>query len=324
MLTWDDIEAARKRLAGVAHRTPVLTSRQFDEAAGAQVFFKAENLQRGGAFKFRGAYNKIKSETERGPVEAVVAFSSGNHGQAVALVSRLLGIRATIVMPKDAPQAKVDATRAYGAEVILYDREAQSREDIAEEIRRDRNAILVPPYDDELIMAGAATGAVELLEDVPDLDAIVVPTSGGGLIAGWATAAARIRPQIAVYGVEPENAADTKESLQQGRRVEVAANPTIADGLRVTSPGKLTFPIVQERVRDVLLVSDDELVETMTWMLERMKVLVEPSGVAAAAAVHHRKADFAGQKVGVILSGGNVDLETLVGFLSAPAARSRA
>ena len=316
MLTWDDITAARKRLAGVAHRTPVLSSRQFDEAAGAQVFFKAENFQRGGAFKFRGAYNKIKSETERGPVEAVVAFSSGNHGQAVALVSRLLGIRATIVMPKDAPQSKVDATRAYGAEVILYDREAQSREDIAEEIRRDRNAVLVPPYDDELIMAGAATGAVELLEDVPDLDAIVVPTSGGGLIAGWATAAAQIRPQIAVYGVEPETAADTKESLQQGRRVEVAANPTIADGLRVTSPGKLTFPIVQERVRDVLLVSDDELVETMTWMLERMKVLVEPSGVAGAAAVRHRKGDFGGKRVGVVLSGGNVDLRKVGEYLS--------
>jgi len=316
MLTWDDIQAARKRLAGVAHRTPVLSSRQFDEAAGAQVFFKAENLQRGGAFKFRGAYNKIKSETERGPVEAVVAFSSGNHGQAVALVSRLLGIRATIVMPKDAPQAKVDATRAYGAEVILYDREAQSREDIAEEIRRDRNAVLVPPYDDELIMAGAATGAVEMLEDVPDLDAIVVPTSGGGLIAGWAIAATHIRPQIAVYGVEPETAADTKASLQHGRRVEVDANPTIADGLRVTSPGKLTFPIVQERVRDVLLVSDGELVETMTWMLERMKVLVEPSGVAAAAAVRHRRGDFRGQRVGVVLSGGNVDLRKLAGYLS--------
>ena len=316
MLTWDDIQAARNRLAGVAHRTPVLTSHQFDEAAGAQVFFKAENLQRGGAFKFRGAYNKIKSEIERGPVEAVVAFSSGNHGQAVALVSRLLGIRATIVMPNDAPQAKVDATRAYGAEVILYDREAQSREDIAEEIRRDRNAVLVPPYDDELIMAGAATGAVEMLEDVPDLDAIVVPTSGGGLIAGWAIAAAHIRPQIAVYGVEPETAADTKASLEQGRRVEVDANPTIADGLRVTSPGKLTFPIVQERVRDVLLVSDGELVETMTWMLERMKVLVEPSGVAAAAAVRHRRGDFRGQRVGVVLSGGNVDLRKLAGYLS--------
>src|SRR5262249_43065941 len=185
MLTWNDIEAARRRLAGVAHRTPVLSSRQFDEESGAKVFFKAENLQRGGAFKFRGAYNKIKSETEKGNVEAVVAFSSGNHGQAVALVSRLLGIRATIVMPTDAPQSKVDATRGYGAEVILYDREAQSREDIAEEIRRERNAVLVPPFDDELIMAGAGTGAAELLEDVPDLDALVISVSGGGLIGGW-------------------------------------------------------------------------------------------------------------------------------------------
>ncbi|HEX4439281.1 MAG TPA: pyridoxal-phosphate dependent enzyme [Thermoanaerobaculia bacterium] len=316
MLTWNDIEAARKRLAGIAHRTPVLSSRQFDEESGAKVFFKAENLQRGGAFKFRGAYNKIKTETERGRVEAVVAFSSGNHGQAVALVSRLLGIRATIVMPKDAPQSKVDATRGYGAEVILYDREAQSREDVAEEIRRERNAVLVPPFDDELIMAGAGTGAVELLEDVPDLDALVISVSGGGLIGGWATAARHMRPEITIYGVEPENAADTKQSLVEGRRVEVAVNPTIADGLRVTTPGKLTFPIVQQTVKDVLLVSDRELVETMKWMLERMKVLVEPSGVAGAAAVRHKKVDFRGKRVGVVLSGGNVDLAKLSEYVS--------
>jgi threonine dehydratase len=316
MLTWNDIEAARKRLAGIAHRTPVLSSRQFDEESGAKVFFKAENLQRGGAFKFRGAYNKIKTETEKGKVEAVVAFSSGNHGQAVALVSRLLGIRATIVMPKDAPQSKVDATRGYGAEVILYDREAQSREDVAEEIRRERNAVLVPPFDDELIMAGAGTGAAELLEDVPDLDALVISVSGGGLIGGWATAARHLRPEIAIYGVEPENAADTKQSLVAGRRVEVAVNPTIADGLRVTSPGKLTFPIVQQTVKDVLLVSDRELVETMKWMLERMKVLVEPSGVAGAAAVRHKKGDFRGKRVGVVLSGGNVDLAKLSEYVS--------
>src|SRR5215475_4908673 len=209
MLTWDDIEAARRRLAGVAHRTPVLTSRQFDEAAGATVFFKAENLQRGGAFKFRGAYNKIKAETERGPVPAIVAFSSGNHAPAVALVSKLLGIRATVVMPTDAPQAKIDATRGYGAEVVLYDRATQSRDDLAEEICRERGAVLIPPFDDELIMAGQATGAVELLEDVPDLDAIVVPVSGGGLLGGWATAARALQPRIAIYGAEPETAADT-------------------------------------------------------------------------------------------------------------------
>jgi threo-3-hydroxy-L-aspartate ammonia-lyase len=317
MPTWEDIQQARKRLEGVAHRTPVLSSRQFDEAAGATVFFKAENLQRAGAFKFRGAYNKIKAETERRSVPAVVAFSSGNHAQGVALAARLLGVRATVVMPTDAPQAKIDATRGYGAEVVLYDRATQSRDDLAEEICRERGAVLVPPFDDDLIMAGQATGAVELLEDVPDLDAIVVPVSGGGLLGGWATAARHLRPGVAIYGAEPETAADTKQSLAAGRRVEVKENPTIADGLRVTSPGKLTFPILQESLRDVLLVSDDEMIETLTFMLERMKVLVEPSGAAGAAAVRHRKADFSGKRVGVVLSGGNVDLPRLSEYISA-------
>lgn len=317
MPSWEDIDAARQRLKDVAHRTPVLTSRQFDQDAGATVFFKAENLQRAGAFKFRGAYNKIKAETERRPVPAVVAFSSGNHAQGVALAARLLGIRATVVMPTDAPQAKIDATRGYGAEVVLYDRATQSRDDLAEEICRERGAVLVPPFDDDLIMAGQATGAVELLEDVPDLDAIVVPVSGGGLLGGWATAARRLRPGVAIYGAEPEMAADTKQSLAAGRRVEVRENPTIADGLRVTSPGKLTFPILQESVRDVLLVSDDEMIETLTFLLERMKVLVEPSGAAGAAAVRHKKADFSGKRVGVVLSGGNVDLPRLSEYIAA-------
>ena len=317
MPSWEDIEKARTRLEGVAHRTPVLRSRQFDQESGATVFFKAENLQRGGAFKFRGAYNKIKAETERGPVPAIVAFSSGNHAQAVALVSRLLGIRATVVMPTDAPQSKIDATRGYGAEVVLYDREHQSRDDLAAELCRERGAVLVPPFDDDLVMAGAATGAVELLEEVPDLDVLAVPVSGGGLIGGWATAARHFRPSIRVYGVEPESADDTRQSLKAGRRVEVPSNPTIADGLRVTAPGKLTFPIVQEKVADILVVSDEELIETMTWMLERMKILVEPSGVAAAAAVRHRKADFTGKRVGVVLSGGNVDLARLSEYIGA-------
>jgi threonine dehydratase len=317
MLTWEEIEAARKRLEAVAHRTPVLRSRQFDAECGTTVFFKAENLQRGGAFKFRGAYNKIKAESERGKVETVVAFSSGNHAQAVALVSKLLGVKATIVMPADAPQSKIDATRGYGAEVVLYDRAVQSRDDLAAEIAREKEALLVPPFDDELIMAGAATGAVELLEEVPDLDALVVCVSGGGLIGGWATAARHLRPGIKVYGAEPETADDTKRSLDAGARVEVRENPTIADGLRVTTPGKLTFPIVQEKVEDILLVSDAEMIETLTWMLERMKVLVEPSGAAAAAAVRHRKADFSGKRVGVVLSGGNVDLARLAEYIGA-------
>ncbi len=316
MPTWEDIQAARKRLEGVAHKTPVLRSRQFDEECGARVYFKAENLQRGGAFKFRGAYNKMKAESERGKVDAVVAFSSGNHAQAVALVARLLGMHATIVMPKDAPQSKIDATRGYGAEVVLYDRQMQSRDDLAAQIAREKNALLVPPFDDELIMAGAATGAVELLEEVADLDALVVCVSGGGLIGGWATAARHMRPGIKVYGAEPETADDTKRSLDAGHRVEVRENPSIADGLRVTTPGKLTFPIVQEKVADILLVSDDEMVETLTFMLERMKVLVEPSGAAAAAAVRHGKADFRGKKVGVVLSGGNVDLAKLSEYIA--------
>ncbi len=318
MLTFPRIEEARRRLAGVAIRTPVLRSRQFDEAANAAVFFKAENLQRAGAFKFRGAYNKIKGEAETSKFTEVVAYSSGNHAQAVALVSRILGLKATIVMPSDAPAAKLAATRGYGADVVLYDRYAESRDEIGQRLVRERGALLVPPFDDYRIMAGAATAAVELLEEVPDLDALVIPVSGGGLIAGCAFAARYLRPQISVYGTEPITAADTADSLARGERVSIGVPRTIADGLQVSSPGKLTFPIVQETVEAILLVSDDEMVETLCWMLERMKVLVEPSGVAAAAAVRHRKTDFSGKKVGVILSGGNVDRDRLAAYLTAP------
>jgi threo-3-hydroxy-L-aspartate ammonia-lyase len=315
MVTWDDIAAARRRLEGVAIRTPVLHSRQFDEEAGAAVFFKAENLQRAGAFKFRGAYNKIKTEMDRGKVSEVVAYSSGNHAQAVALVSRLLNVKATIVMPKDAPASKLAATRGYGAEVVLYDRYGESRDEIGESLVRERGATLVPPFDDDLIMAGAGTATAELMEDVPDLDFLVVPVSGAGLIAGSATAARHLRPQITIYGVEPETANDTALSLAKGERVSIGVPRTIADGLQVVSPGKLTFPVVQKTVEDILLVSDEEMIETLCWMLERMKVLVEPSGVAGAAAVRHKKADFSGARVGVILSGGNLDRERLAGFL---------
>jgi threonine dehydratase len=313
---WNDIAAARRRLEGVAIPTPVLRSRQFDEEAGAAVFFKAENLQRAGAFKFRGAYNKIKTEMERRSFSEVVAYSSGNHAQAVALVSKLLNVRATIVMPKDAPASKLAATRGYGAEIVLYDRYTESRDEIGERLVRERGALLVPPFDDDLIMAGAGTATAELMEEVPDLDFLLVPVSGAGLIAGSATAAKHLRPQITVYGVEPETANDTALSLAKGERVSIGVPRTIADGLQVPSPGRLTFPIVQKTVKAILLVSDEEMIETLTWMLERMKVLVEPSGVAGAAAVRHKKADFSGARVGVILSGGNLDRERLAGFLS--------
>jgi threonine dehydratase len=315
MLTWDDIAQARRRIEGAAIRTPVLRSRQFDEEAGATVFFKAENFQRAGAFKFRGAYNKIRSLLEAGPVPEIVAYSSGNHAQAVALVSKLLGVKATLVMPNDAPAAKLAATRGYGAEVVLYDRYGESRDEIGKRLVKERGAFLVPPFDDEKIMAGAGTAAAELLDDVPELDFLVVPVSGAGLIAGSATAAKHLRPSIRIFGVEPETANDTALSLARGERVSIPVPRTIADGLQVPSPGELTFPILQKTVEGVLLVSDDEMIETLSWMLERMKVLVEPSGVAGAAAVRHKKADFSGKRVGVILSGGNVDREKLAEYL---------
>ena len=320
MIPHSEIEAAGRRIAGVARRTPVLTSRQFDEASGAEVFFKAENFQRAGAFKFRGAYNKVRAELERRPFEEVVAYSSGNHAQAVALVAKLLGLKATLVMPKDAPAAKLAATRGYGAEVVLYDRYTEKRDEIGERLQRERGAVLVPPFDDPLVMAGQGTAAAELLEEVPDLDVLLVPVSGGGLIAGCASAAKHVRPSIEIYGVEPETADDTAQSFRKGERVAIPVPRTIADGLQVPCPGEWTFPIVQETVRDILLVSDGEMIETLVWMLERMKVLVEPSGVVGAAAVRHRKHDFAGRRVGVILSGGNVDRGRLAGYLvEAPA-----
>jgi threonine dehydratase len=315
-VTWTDVEVARDRLLGLAHHTPVLTNRQFDEEAGCRVFFKAEIFQRGGAFKFRGACNKIKAELENGEVTHVVAFSSGNHAQAVALVCKLLKLPATIVMPKDAPAAKVAATRGYGAEVVFYERAHESRDGIAQRIASEKKALLVPPYDDALIMAGQATAAAELLEEIPTLDALVVPVSGGGLIAGCATAAHKLSKEIVVYGVEPETGDDTRRSLREGHRVGGEVPDTIADGLRVSMPGELTFPIVQKLVKDVLLVSDAEMIETLTFLLERAKIVVEPSGVASAAAVRHRKADFSGKKVGVILSGGNVDRAALARYLT--------
>jgi threo-3-hydroxy-L-aspartate ammonia-lyase len=316
MIEFSDIQQAAKRIEGIAHKTPVLHSRQFDERAGCTVFFKAENLQRGGAFKFRGACNKIKAELEKGPLKSVAAFSSGNHAQAVALNAMLLKIPAVIVMPHDAPQTKIEATRGYGAEVVLYDRYKEDREKIGRQIAKERNALLIPPFDDPLIMAGQGTAALELLQEVPDLDFLLTPMSGGGLMAGSAVAAKHLRPKISLMGVEPENGNDTYLSFQRGSRVTIEVPKTIADGLQTPAPGELTFPINRELVEKILLVSDSELVKTMIFILERMKVLVEPSGVAAAAAVLTKKSDFQNGRVGVILSGGNIDLNSVAIYLN--------
>ena len=307
MLTFDDILAARTRIEGVAHRTPVITSRQFDRDAGCQVFFKCENLQRGGAFKFRGAYNRIASLSPEERKRGVLAYSSGNHAQAVALASSLFDIHATIVMPEDAPRLKVVATRSYGAEIVFYNRYTENREETGERLSKERGLALVPPYDDYAVMAGQGTVALEFLEEVPGLDYLLVPASGCGLLAGCAIAARHMRNGIRIYGVEPEAGNDTWQSFRKGERVEIAVPKTIADGLQTSAPGKLTFPIVKEHVNDILLVSDSELIETLSFILQRAKVLVEPSGVAGAAAVRHQKLDCRDARVGVVLSGGNVE-----------------
>lgn len=313
-LTFEMILAAQQRLAGVAHRTPVLTSRQFNERTGGEVFFKAENLQRAGAFKFRGAYNKLASLSDEVRQAGVLAYSSGNHAQAVALSSKIFGIPAVIVMPADAPRIKVEATRNYGAEVIFYDRYTENRIEIGEQLCRERGLTMVPPYDDYEVMAGAGTAILELLEDVPELDDLLICCSGCGLLAGSAVVARRLRPSMRIYGVEPEAGNDTKLSLAKGERVEIPVPKTIADGLAVNTPGRLTFPIIRELVDDILLVSDGELVDTILFTLERMKVLVEPSGAAAAAAALHHKIETRGRRIGVIISGGNIDLTSLAGM----------
>lgn len=315
MSDFQRILAARERLVGRIHRTPVLRSRSLDEAAAAEVFCKAENLQRAGAFKIRGAMNRLLQLSRAERARGVVAFSSGNHAQAVALAARELGIVADLVMPADAPRAKLDAVMAFGGQVHLYDRAEQSREALAQQLVERQGRILVPPFDDPEIIAGQGTAALELLEDTPDLDALVVPVGGGGLIAGSALAAHALQPEIAVYGVEPATAADTQLSLQRGRITAIADNPTIADGLRTPLPGTLTFPIVQRHVKAILTVSDAQLLAAVRLLLLRMKTLVEPSGAAAAAAV------IAGQlrgcrRIGVILSGGNMDPGALAAALA--------
>ncbi|HEX8709981.1 MAG TPA: threonine/serine dehydratase [Pyrinomonadaceae bacterium] len=323
MLTLELIKEAMTRIAPRVHRTPVITSRAFDLAAAAasgqparRVFFKCENMQRAGAFKIRGATNKILSLTAEERERGVVAFSSGNHAQAVALAALEAGTRAVIAMPSDAPQAKVAATRAYGAELLFYDRQRDDREAFAAAIAERERLQLVPPYDDYLIMAGQGTCALELLEDVPDLDCIVMPCGGGGLFAGVSTVAGALDPRVRCYPVEAETADDTLRSFRSGERVRIAPPPTIADGMRNQSPGVLTFPVLQKNAADVLIVSDDEIVAALGFLLFRLKILVEPTGAAAAAAVLSNRLPAEAVRIGVILSGGNVDPQTLCGLLA--------
>ena len=311
MISLRDIQTAAERILPIAKRTPVLTSESFDARSGLRAFFKCENFQKGGAFKIRGAANMIFSLSAEQLRNGVVAFSSGNHAQATALAARHMGTPATIVMPLDAPRSKVAATRAYGAEIVTYDRFKEDRIAIGKRIAAETGATLVPPFDHELIMAGQGTATLELLEDVPDIEALVVCIGGGGLISGSAVAATETKPGIRVFGVEPEDANDTFLSLQQGKRVEIAPPKTIADGLRPTSPGELTFPIIRERVEQVVLVTDDEIRETVKYLLARMKMLVEPSGAVPAAAVLFGKLPAGLRRVGIIVSGGNVDLDVL-------------
>jgi len=311
MLNIDQIHEARERISSRIHRTPVLTSRQFNEVAGKEVFFKCENFQRAGAFKIRGATNKIQSLTPAEKQQGIVAFSSGNHAQAVALAGREAGVRVLVAMPEDAPAAKVAGTRSYGAEVVFYDRHKVDREAFAMDLAERERLIMVPPYDDYFILAGQATCGLELVEEVPELDAVLAPCSGGGLFAGVATAAKALNSKIRCYPVEPVTADDTRQSFLKGERVSIPPPPTIADGLRVQIPGKLTFPIVQKLADDVLTVSDEEIIETLRFMLFRMKILVETSGATAAAAVMFKKLPADVRRVGVILSGGNIDPDLL-------------
>ena len=315
MLTLKLIHEARERISGRVHHTPIVSSRLFNEAAGKQVFFKCENLQRAGAFKIRGATNKIRSLTADEKARGIAAFSSGNHAQAVALAGKEAGLRVVVAMPDDAPKMKVAATRAYGAEIIFYDRQKEDREQFALDLAERERLVMVPPYDDYLILAGQATCGLEFVEEIPELDALLTPCSGGGLFAGVATAAKALNPRIRCFPVEPDTADDTRQSFIKGERVSIGPPPTIADGLRVQIPGKLTFPIVQEVAEDVLTVTDDEIRATIEFILFRMKLLVEPSGAAAAAAVLFKKLPENVKTVGVVLSGGNIDpplLETIV------------
>jgi threo-3-hydroxy-L-aspartate ammonia-lyase len=306
--TAEDVIGAADRLRGIATRTPVHTSRTLDQRTGARVFLKCENFQRGGAFKFRGAYNAISQLDDEEKRRGVLAFSSGNHAGAMALVGRLLGVRITVVMPADAPAAKVAATRGYGAEVVFYDRTGRPREEIAAELQRERGMTLIPPFDHARVIAGQGTAALELLEEAGPLDYLFVPCGGGGLLSGSALATGYLAPGCRVIGVEPEQADDATRSFRTRTLTSIPVPETIADGLRPTSIGQLTFPLILEHVSDMRTVSEEAIVDAMRFLWTRMKLVVEPSGCVPVAAILGAGEALAGKRVGAILSGGNVDL----------------
>jgi threonine dehydratase len=309
MLTFEDIQDAARRIEGAAHRTPVLTSRTLNQRVGAEVLLKAENFQRIGAFKFRGAFNAISRLSPEQLARGVAAYSSGNHAQAVALAASLAGTSSVILMPEDAPPTKVAATRGYGAEVVTYDRYTGDRAAIAQQLAEDRGVALIPPYDDYDVMAGQGTVALELIEEVGTLDALLVPIGGGGLMAGCATAATALSPGIRMIGVEPEAGDDTARSLAAGERVEIGVPRTIADGQAIPIPGELTFAINSKLLDSVELVSDDEIRAAMAFAFERLKIVLEPSGASALAALLAGRVQGRPDRIGVVLSGGNVGLE---------------
>ena len=319
MITIDDVRAAAARLDGVAHRTPVLHSRTLDARTGATVYLKAECLQRGGAFKFRGAYNMISSLPAATRRRGVAAYSSGNHAQAVAIAAGMLGSTAVILMPQDTPAAKLDATRGYGAEVVTYDRYREDREALGAALAEERGLTLVPPYEHPAVMAGQGTAALELLEEVPGLDLLLAPVGGGGLIAGCATAAKALVPGIRVVGVEPQAGDDTRRSLAAGHRVRIETPRTIADGQQADIPGELTFAVNARLLDGVELVSDADILAAMAFLFDRMKLVTEPSGASAVAALLAGRVSAPGARVGVIVSGGNVGVARFCELLGRPA-----
>ena len=317
--TFDDVSAAAARIRGYAHRTPVLTSRTVNEALGAELFFKCENFQRMGAFKFRGAFNALSKFDARQRKAGVVAFSSGNHAQAIALSAQLLQMPATIVMPHDAPATKVAATQGYGGHVVFYDRYKEDREQIGRDLADQHGLTLIPPYDHPDVIAGQGTAAMELFEEAGALDAVFAPLGGGGLLSGTALATRALSPDALLYGVEPEAGNDGQQSFRSGRIVHIDTPTTIADGAQTQHLGNLTFPIIRRDVNDVLTASDAELVDCMGFFASRMKMIVEPTGCLGFAAARRIKAQLKGKRIGIVISGGNVDLERLGALLTPPA-----